>query len=128
MNSFNKTFSKGVSSYTDPETGDTDVMDWRSALRRQMLPYGYAKLVDGRHVLFNRRFRPLYIMTDLFDDWKKVSRSTPIYIESAIHITYFYNDSDVRAGIAYYKALDTLRGRWLPVPDRSSLVKTKEMV
>ncbi len=113
---------KPISSYTDPDTGDVDVMDWRAALRRQLLPYGYAVLDDGRHVLFNRRYRPLYIMTDLFEGWRRVSRSTPIGIGTARHVSYFYNAVDTQT---LRKAMDALRSRELPVPDRSALTYTR---
>ena len=106
--------------YVDPATGGTMAMSAKDALRWQEMPYGRWWCADGREILFNRQYNPLWERTAGNMEWTSADRTE--WVAGIAEQSWFYNDGD-RDAAKERKALAELSARGLPKPDRSALVR-----
>lgn len=89
-----------------------------TSARRQRLfrPYGVWTCEDGRQVLFNRYYEPLF---SRYPDQAAVAADPHEWVENIIAETWFYRDGDLDHLTASQKALDD----WGISLQRNSLIR-----
>ncbi len=106
--------------YVDPSVNATITVEPQEALRWLEMPYGSWTCDDGREVLFNRIWCPIWERGASDTVWRRADRRE--WVDRKTKQTFFYSDGQDAESDKQTKAQAALAMRGLTLPALSELV------